>query len=57
MTSRLVTSTVPCPTCGHLAVLTVDEFWAFGVGITRRVVQHYKCPTGCTPDPQVLLQL
>lgn len=57
MTSRLVTNTVTCPTCGTMAVLTVDEFWSFGVGVTRRVVQRYKCPSGCTPDPKVLLAL
>ncbi len=57
MTSRLVTTTVQCPTCGQQAVLTVDQFWAFGVGVTRRVVNFYKCPTGCTPAPEVLLAL
>jgi hypothetical protein len=55
MTVRLVTTQVECPICGQPAVLTVDEFWAFGVGVTRRVVKFYECPTGCKPDPSLLL--
>ena len=50
-----MTTSVDCPICGQPAVLTVDEFWAFGVGVTRRVVKSYTCPTGCKPDPSLLL--
>lgn len=57
MASNLVTTSVECPVCGQPAVLTVDEFWRFGVGITSRVVNYYKCPTGCRPDPKLLLAL
>jgi hypothetical protein len=55
MASRLVTTPVDCPICGRPAVLTVDEFWSFGVGVTRRVVNFYECPSGCKPDPSLLL--
>jgi len=55
MTNRLVTTPVECPICGQPAVLIVDEFFAFGVGLTKRVVQSFECPTGCKPDPCLLL--
>jgi hypothetical protein len=57
MTSRMVTTPVRCPVCGQPAVLTIDEFWARGVGVTKRVVSDFECPTGCKPDPSLLLSL
>lgn len=57
MASNLVTRTVDCPVCGQPAVLTTDEFWRFGVGVTNRAVNHFTCPTGCHPDPKLLLAL
>lgn len=56
MRSQLVTGTIDCPTCHQTAVLTVQEFWAFGVGITRRSVNFYECPSGCKPPPAQLLR-
>jgi hypothetical protein len=55
MAMQAVTTSVECPICGRPAVLTVDEFYAFGVGVTRRVVKAFECPTGCKPDPSRLL--
>jgi hypothetical protein len=55
MPSQLVTTPVQCPICGQPAVLTVDEFWARGVGITKRVVKAFECPSGCKPEPSLLL--